>query len=86
MEIIEVTDIEKDLLLNIRKATNNNERITILTEQEVAYLREMIKDRQAASRVFSKWKMFLITGAALIGSWMIFYDNIIVHLKKWIAG
>lgn len=68
-----------DLLVEIQKHDNS---LIILSEDEVKYLREMIEDRKAVTRLWAKIKTFLISAAAVVIAWGTLSDYVKNLLKK----
>lgn len=71
-----------DLLVEIQKHDNS---LIILSENEVKYLREMIEDRKAVTRLWAKIKTFLISTAAVVIAWGTLSDYVKNLLKKVIG-
>jgi uncharacterized membrane protein len=79
-ELKDITNSELAALLLEIKESNKN--IVVLTDEEVKYLREMIEDRQAVTRVWSKAKMFLLSFAAVVIAWGTLADTFKNFIKR----
>ena len=72
-----------DLLSEIQKHTNS---IVVLSEDEIKYIREMIEDRKAVGRVWSRFKTFLLAFVAVIIAWGTLADSVKAFLKRIFLG
>lgn len=77
------TDISNSELAEILKEIqDSNKNVVVLSDEEVKYLRKMIEDRQAVTRVWAKTKMFLLSFAAVLIAWGTLADTLKNFLKR----
>ena len=72
-----------DLVFEIQKHANS---IVVLSEDEVKYIREMIEDRKAVSRVWSRMKTFLLTFVAVLIAWGTLNESVKAFIKRVFVG
>jgi hypothetical protein len=72
----------KDLADLLQELAKHDNSIIVLSAEEVHYLKEMIEDRKAVTRLWAKIKTFIISAAAVIIAWGTFSDYIKNILKK----
>jgi hypothetical protein len=75
----------QELATMISEMKEENKSLVILHEDEIKYLREMISDRKAVSRVWSKFRMFLLAFAAMIIAWGTVLEHVKDFFKKLLS-
>jgi len=81
-------DIRKTLLHILEIETHHEEKISLTTE-EISEIRQLLSDEKAVIRFAGLFKTVVVSIAATIVAYNVFYDNIlifIIWLSKIITG
>ena len=71
------------------KEEDRAREVLILSHEDIAFLKELIDDRKAVGRVWSKIRTFLVATAAIIIAWGTLaasYKDIIGSIKRWVVS